>query len=196
MSKGEETRHAILIRAAQLASEIGLEALSIGRLAREVGLSKSGLFAHFGSKEKLQREVVDFLVGFYQEEVVRPAFRAPRGEPRIRLLLENWLQWSNSYFGGGCPFVQMSAEYDDRPGPIRDFLSQTQREWLAGTAKSARLAMDEGHFRSDLDPEQFAFEFFALLLGYHHGARLIRDPHAEKHVRAAFEDLIIRSRKV
>jgi AcrR family transcriptional regulator len=194
MRKGEETRQAILMQAAKLANQIGLESLSIGRLADEVGMSKSGLFAHFGAKEKLQKEVLEFLVEFYLEEVVRPAFRAPRGEPRIRLLLESWLRWTNRHFDGGCPFVQMSAEYDDRPGPIREYLSATQREWMAGTAKSVRLAVTEGHFRPDLDPEQFAFEFFALLLGYHHGARLIRDPDAEKRVRAAFEDLIIRSR--
>lgn len=195
MSKGERTHQAIVLRATQLASRIGLDALSIGRLADEMGMSKSGLFAHFGAKETLQREVLAFAIASYVEKVVRPAFTAPRGEPRIRALLENWLRWSNDHFEGGCPFVQMSAELDDRPGPLREHLRNTQREWLAGTTRSAQMAIDEGQFRTDLDPEQFAFEFFALLLGYHHSARLIRDPDAEMRVRRAFEDLVARARK-
>jgi AcrR family transcriptional regulator len=194
MKKGERTKQTILEQATSLASRIGLEALSIGRLAEELDMSKSGIFAHFGSKESLQMEVLQFAAESFVELVVRPSFQAPRGEPRIQALFQNWLIWAKTtQHRSGCLFVQAATEFDDQPGPIRDALEKLQREWLGGLVESARRAQAEGHFRQDLDPEQFAFELYALLLGYHNSYRLLNDPQAEARVRAAVEDLLQRS---
>jgi AcrR family transcriptional regulator len=195
MSKSEQTHEAILDEATRLASRIGLEALSIGELARALGMSKSGLFAHFGAKEVLQREVLEHVAGVFIAEVIRPALRAPRGEPRLRLVFENWLRWSTARHEGGCPFVQASVEYDDRPGPLRDYLAGEQTRWLDFLAEATELAIAAGHFRAAVDPQQFAFELNGLMLSYHHAARLLRDPGAEIRVRTAFENLLTRSRR-
>jgi len=191
MTKGEDTRLAILDRAASLASRIGLEALSIGRLADEMSMSRSGLFAHFGAKEALQLAVLTHAGQSFVELVVLPAFQAPRGEPRLTATFENWLQLvAATQYEGGSLFVQASTEFDDRPGPVQDLVRAQQKRWIASVARSARLARDEGHFCADLDPEQFAFEFHSLLIGYHYLFRLIRDPQAEQRVREAFRRLL------
>ncbi len=195
MTKGEDTKQAVLRRASKLASRIGLEALTIGRLADEVGMSKSGLFSHFGAKETLQVAVLEFTALDYRDGVVRPAFREPAGEPRIRALFENWLKWVKANaLEGGCLFVQSATEFDDRSGPVRDCLEQWQRRWLDGLAESARRAAEAGHFRADLDCDRFAFEYYALLLGYHNAQRMLRDPRAEDHVRASIDELLARCR--
>ena len=195
MRKGEETRQAILEGASKLASRIGLGALSIGLLASKMNMSKSGLFAHFGSKEALQVQVLEYTANSFRNQVVRPAFKADRGEPRIRKLFENWLSWINdSNLECGCLFVQTATEFDDKPGPVRDCIEDNQREWLAGLAESARRAIAEGHFREDVDPDIFAFEFYSMLLGYHHAYRMLHDPKAERHVRLAISNLIDKCR--
>ena len=191
MTKGADTREIILRRATDLASRIGLQGLSIGRLSREVGMSKSGLFAHFGSKEALQVETLRTAGEAFVDDVVRPAFKAPRGEPRIRAIFEGWVQWARSrQMKGGCIFVQASTEFDDQPGPIRDALEQQQRDWLDLVEESAQRARSEGHFRADADAEQFAFEFNALLMGYHHAHRMMRDAQAESRLHRAFTKLL------
>lgn len=195
MSKGEETRTAILDTALALASTGGLEGLSIGGLAREVGLSKSGLFAHFNSKENLQLQVLETAEGRFVAEVVLPAIRQPRGEPRVRALFDNWLDWTKaSFLPGGCPFVATTVELDDRPGPLRDHLVDAQSRWLATLARAASIAVEEGHFRPDLDTEQFAYELYSVLLAYHLFRRLLRDPRAEARCRSAFERLLASAR--
>ena len=191
MSKGEETRRAVLRHALDLSSRIGLEGLSIGRLAEEMKMSKSGLFGHFKSKEALQMQALELGAGDFLDVVVRPAFREPEGEPRVRRLFENWVGWTlNNRYSGGCPFVQFSFELDDRPGPLRDEVQRQQRGWIGILAEAARRAVGCGHFKADLDPTQFAYEFQALMLGYHHASRLMRDPHADDRVRRSFESLI------
>lgn len=195
VSKGAETREAILDTALSLASTEGLEALSIGTLARAVGLSKSGLFAHFGSKEDLQIAVLGTAVDRFVADVVSPALRQPRGEPRLRALFENWLGWEQATFlPGGCPFLAVSCELDDRPGRVRDFLVQTQRDWLDTIATAVRIAMAEGHFASTVTPEQFAYEAYSVILAYHQFKRLLHDPRAEERCRLSFESLLARSR--
>jgi AcrR family transcriptional regulator len=195
MRKGERTRQAILDRALELATTVGFEGLTIGRLAQDLRLSKSGLFAHFQGKEELLLRVLETARERFVEQVVRPALKAPRGEPRIRLLFERWLAWErSSEFPGGCPFIAAAIELDDRPGPARDYLVQAQRDWMEVLATSARAAVQEGHFREDLDVEQFAYEFHGVTLSYHHVARLLRDPQAETRVRRAFEALLGASR--
>jgi AcrR family transcriptional regulator len=191
MSKGDDTRERILERAFRIASRDGLEGLSIGGLADALAMSKSGLFAHFGSKEELQVEILRAAARRFEDAVVRPAFRAPRGTPRIRGLLENWVRWANSPdSAGGCVFVTAAVELDDRAGRPRDFLVQTQRQLNEALARSARMSIEVGHFRKDLDCQQFAFELYGLLLGYHHAKRLFRDPRAEAALRTGFERLL------
>ena len=195
MAKGEETRDTILETALALASTGGLEGLSIGTLASAVGLSKSGLFAHFGSKEDLQLAVLRTAADRFVAEVITPALREPRGEPRVRALFGRWLAWEQaSYLPGGCPFIAVSSELDDRPGPVRDYLVQSQRDWLDALANSARIAVAEGHFRGDLDPDQFAYELYSVILAFHQFHRLLRDPSTGERCRRAFEGLLDRSR--
>ena len=191
VGKGEQTREAILERAIRLASEVGLEGVTIGRLADALDLSKSGLFAHFESKETLQVETIERAAQRFIEVVVRPALSAPRGEPRLRALFERWLRWPRAVpQPGGCIFVQASVELDDRPGPARDRLVQLQREWLDTLARAVRGARDEGHLGADVDAQQLAFELYGVMLSYHHHARLLRDRSAEERAHRAFERLL------
>lgn len=195
MAKGEATREAILDRALSIASQTGLEGLTMGTLAKEVKLSKSGLFAHFQSKEQLQLDVLETAVARFIEKVITPALRERRGEPRVRALFDRWMEWEDaSFLPGGCPFVALATELDDKPGPIRDRLVAYQRDWLQSLATAARIATDEKHFRADLDPDQFAFNLYAIILSYHYYSRLLRDPAAETRARKAFESLLAASR--
>jgi AcrR family transcriptional regulator len=197
MSKGEDTRREILERAAGLASQVGLEGLTIGRLADELELSKSGLFAHFHSKEALQVETLRFAAELFVDRVVRPALKAPRGEPRVRALFERWLEWAKANpLPGGCVFVAAACEMDDREGPAREELVRQQRDWLELIASVARTAIREGVFRADADPEQFAYELHGVKLAYHHASRLLRDPAAEARARRAFDALLDNVRAV
>jgi AcrR family transcriptional regulator len=194
-SKSETTREAILQEGLALASRIGFEPLSIGELAKAVGMSKSGLYAHFRDKEDLQVQVLRRAGEIFTEQVVVPAQSAPEGEARLRELFARWLAWAESKaVPGGCPFMSAANEYDDRPGPVRDYLVEGQQRWLGGLAKAARLAVDRGEFRADLDLEQFAHDFYALALAYNHFRRLLRDPRAEERARAGFENLLAAAR--
>jgi AcrR family transcriptional regulator len=185
------TRQAILDRACAVASTVGLEGVTIGRLSEELQLSKSGLFAHFKSKEALQVQTLDHAANVFVDHVVRPALTAPRGEPRVRALFERWSAWAQeTRFPGGCLFVSAATEYDDRPGPVRDHLVKTQRDWLDALAHAFRIGISEGHFRPDADPEQFAHDLYAVMLGWHHAARLMNDPRAEDRARRAFNALL------
>jgi AcrR family transcriptional regulator len=191
MRKGEQTRAAILDRAVQLASAVGLEGLTIGRLASEAALSKSGLFAHFASKEALQVQTLERAAERFVQVVVKPGLAARRGEPRVRELFERWLRWPAEVpQPGGCIFVAASAELDDRPGPARDRLAQLQRDWLDVLAGAVRVARDEGHLRAGVDPEQFAFEMYGIMLVTHLASRLLRDRQAVPRARRAFERLL------
>jgi AcrR family transcriptional regulator len=191
MRKGDATRAAILEHGVELATETGLDGLTIGRLATDLGLSKSGLFAHFRSKEALQIQVLDAAAERFVEEVVRPAVKKPRGEPRLAALFERWLAWTRSNSGpGGCVFVAAAAELDDRPGPVRDRLVALQKGWLGVMAMVYRTGVEEQHFRGDVDEEQFAYDLYSLMLGFHHAARLLRDPRADARAHAAFERLL------
>ncbi|HEX5058834.1 MAG TPA: TetR/AcrR family transcriptional regulator [Kofleriaceae bacterium] len=192
MSKGEETRQAILSRAFELATVVGVSGLSIGRLAEEMGLSKSGLFAHFGSKEALEVAVVEEASRQFVQEVMVPALRHPRGEPRLRALFDGWMQWGQR--PGGCFFVGASTELDDRPGAPRDTLVRALKDWLDELAKAVRISISEGHFRADVNPEQVAFEIYGLMLGMHTFHRFLREPTTLDRARQAFERLLTDSR--
>lgn len=191
MGKGEQTREAILLHALKLATKVGFEGLTIGRLADDLKLSKSGLFAHFGSKESLQVKVLELASRRFVDEVVKPALTAPRGVRRVRALFERWLAWETSpSLPGGCPFNAAATELDDRPGPAHDYVVRAQRDWLETVANTARTAIQEGHFDADLDCEQFAYELQSIMLGYAHAARLMKDPKARARTERAFEALL------
>lgn len=192
MSKGEETRQAILAKAFELATVVGVSGLSIGRLAEQTGLSKSGLFAHFGSKEALEVAVVEEASRQFIQEVMVPALREPRGEPRLRALFRNWMRWGDR--PGGCFFVGASAELDDRPGPPRDALVRVQKDWVDELAKATRIAVSEGHFHAGVDPDQFAFELYSVMLGAHLFTRFLREPATVGRTREAFERLVAAAR--
>jgi AcrR family transcriptional regulator len=190
-TKGADTRHAVLERAVALASKVGLGGLTIGTLADELQLSKSGLFGHFRSKEALQIQVLNHAAERFIEAVVRPALAQPRGEPRVRSLFHRWLDWARSSpMPGGCLFVAAATELDDKDGPVRDRLQTLQREWLGVIAMSFQKGIEEGHFPEDADPDQFAHDLYGVMLAYHHAHRLLRDPKAEARARHAFQQLL------
>jgi AcrR family transcriptional regulator len=193
VGKGEQTRAAVLDEAARVVSAIGLNGLTIGVLADRMQLSKSGLFGHFRSKEQLQLAVVDRAVELYSERVVRPALKAPRGEPRLRELFDRQLRWSSGDLAlpGGCFFSSVAAELDDAPSsPVRDRVVNAERDHAELLANVFRTGIGEGHLRPDADPEQYAFDVKGILLSYQHASRLLADPKAEDRARAAFEALL------
>lgn len=186
MSKGEATREAILDAAGKLAGHVGLGGMTIGSLAADTGLSKSGLYAHFRSKESLQIQVLEHTRARFVAQVVAPALTAPRGEPRVRAIFENWLRWDAQ--PGGCLFVAASSELDDQPGPVRDRLVRDQRDWLDTLAEVFRTGIAEGELAGD--PEQFAFDLDGVMLSCHMSGRLLGDEAAEARARRAFESLL------
>ncbi len=191
MSKGEETRERILESAVRLASRDGLSGLTIAGLASETGLSKSGLFAHFGSKDALELQVLEAAIGMFRDTVVRPALKAPRGEARLRAFFERWLAWGDDpRFPGGCLIVAAASELDDKPGPARDYLVAAQKDLLTSLARTVKHAAEVGYLRADVSPDEVAFHLYALILGYHHARRLLADPRSSAFVHAAFERLI------
>lgn len=171
-----------------LASSVGLEGLTIGALASDLGLSKSGLFAHFKSKEKLQLDVLDAAAEHFRSRVFLPALSVQRGLPRLRAIFQHWIAWARSKeLPGGCIFLAGALEWDDREGPVRQRLVGWFRALEVGLTRSVQLTIDEGHFRPDVDPEQFASEMHALVIKYHLDARLLRSERAVEHAKIAFE---------
>lgn len=193
LTKGEQTRAAILDEALKIASRLGLEGLTIGSLADATGMSKSGLFAHFGSREDMQLAVLEHAAQIYGEKVFMPALRIERGLPRLRALFERWLDWTlESGLPGGCIMISTAIEYDDRPGPIRDAAIANQHRGNAIMRKAVRLAVDEGHLGADVDPEQISFEMLGIVLASHNHRRLLGDREARKRALKAFDELVAR----
>ncbi len=191
MTKGLETRERILDTAFRMAARDGLEGVSFSTLASELGLSKSGLFAHFKSKEELQLEMLRTASQHFVDQIMTPAFKERRGLPRLNALFDNWIRWaSDPDLPGGCIFVAASTEFDDHEGRVRDFVVEQQHLLLQTIARAVSLCIETGDFRKDLDVEQFAFEFLGVYLAFHEARRLLRDPRAEKRVRKAFARLI------
>lgn len=177
------------------ASKTGFEALSIGKLASAVGMSKSGLFAHFNSKEQLQVDLLKAIAKKFVEVVITPSLKASRGEPRIRAMLKYLLAWADAKFmPGGCLFLTAIVEFDDKPGPARDFLVSNQKLWLNFISEAASLAIVEDHFQKDLDIELFTFEFHSIYQSYHYASRLLNDPLAESRAWIMLDKLLERSR--
>ena len=192
MSKGEQTRLAVLDEAVEVARRVGLSGLTIGSLAEQAHLSKSGLFGHFHSKEALQLQVLERARERFEEEVARPVLRAPRGEARVRELIDRWLQWDAT--PGGCPFVAAASEFDDQPGAVRDRLVRDQRDLFDMITTVFRTGVAEGQFRADADPDQFAHDLYGVMLACHHASRLLGDGQAENRARRAVEALLAAAR--
>jgi AcrR family transcriptional regulator len=192
MRKGERTRGVILNESMALASQVGLEGLSIGSLSRRLDMSKSGLFAHFGSKEDLQLQTLRQAQGLFAERVFAPALKHAPGLPRIEALFSNWLAWieNSADLPGGCLILAAATEYDDRPGALRDELAAGQRELRGAVAKAVRLAVDAGHLHAQADAWQLTFEILGIVLATHHDRRLLGDPRASERALAAFQRLI------
>jgi len=194
--KGQRTRALILDEAVALASQVGLEGLSIGSLAERLGLSKSGLFSHFGSKEDLQVLTLQQTQRLFKQDVFGPALTEPLGLPRLRRLFSNWLAWLEHDRPGGCPMLAASVEYDDRPGAVRELLVAGQRELRGAIAKAIRQAIDAGQLAPQTDPWQIAFEMIGIVLVMHHDRRLLGDARSSARARDAFERLIQAARPV
>ncbi|MGH8706965.1 MAG: TetR/AcrR family transcriptional regulator [Burkholderiales bacterium] len=191
-TKGEQTRAAILDQAVQVASRTGLEGLTIGLLADASGMSKSGLFAHFGSREDLQLATLEHVKASFGEQVLTPVLKVDRGMPRLRALFLAWIDWKTSPGPGGCVLQSAAHEYDDRPGRIRDSVVDGQRRALAMIERAVRVAAEEGHLRPETDPAQIAFEMYGQILVYHNHRRLLGDREGRKRALLAFDELVAR----
>lgn len=178
MTKGFTTKENILKTALDLTSKFGLESLSIGELAKSVGMSKSGLFSHFKSKEKLQIMVMDYAADSFTLKVIRPAIKKPRGIERLNSIMDHWKKWSSSYMSGGCPFLSSIVEFDDRPGNVRDHIQYLQQKMINTYEKAIIICIEEGQFKSDTDVKQTAYDIYSNMIGYHIYSRLLKDEKA------------------
>jgi AcrR family transcriptional regulator len=182
--KGERTRESILRTAVDLASLEGLEGLTIGRLANELKMSKSGLFAHFGSKQDLQLATVEMAREIFKEWVIRPALARPPGMPRLWELLERWLNHvEDKVFAGGCFFTAASFEFDSRPGPVRTAIVEAMQQWLSTLIRAIQEAQKAGHLSADLDPARFALEIYSMAVGAHWAFGLLGQRNALENAR-------------
>jgi len=188
--KGESTRAAIVQVAVAIARRDGLEGLTIGAVAEAAGMSKSGVFAHFGSREDLQLAVLKAYAERFVDEVLRPAVREPRGLPRLSALLENWVEFLIRELEQGCLMISGASEYDDRPGALRDAMVAIVQGWNQELLRAIGLAKSEGHLRADADSEQLAFEIYGLMLAMHQEARLLRSAQSPARVRIGLARLI------
>ncbi|NDY93562.1 TetR/AcrR family transcriptional regulator [Ideonella livida] len=190
LHKGQQTRATILEAALGLAAHVGLEGLSIGAIAEVTGMSKSGVFAHFGSREELQISVIREYHAKFEEEVFFPAIREPRGLARLNALFEHWMKRVSVEIDSGCIYISGAVEFDDRPGPVRDALADMVRSWQLALERAIRLAVETGELRADTDPAQFLFEVHGLILATHHDARFLRNPGAIDRARRGFARIV------
>jgi AcrR family transcriptional regulator len=187
-----QTRASILDAALLLSAQKGLEGLSIGTLAEVTGMSKSGVFAHFGSREELQISVIREYHRRFEDEVFYPAIRQPRGVQRLRALFDRWIERVTVEIDSGCIYISGAVEFDDRPGPVRDALADMVLAWQTALHRAIELAREVGELRADTDAQQMAFEMHGLILALHHDARFLRVPGAIERARRGFESLLAR----
>src|SRR5687768_14486410 len=187
--KGQQTKAVIIDAALNLAAQIGLEGLSIGAIAEVTQMSKSGVFAHFGSREELQISVVREYHARFEQEVFYPALTAPRGLPRLRALFDNWMKRTSTEIDSGCIYISGAVEFDDRPGPVRDTLAESVNIWLAAMLRAVTQAQEEGHLRADADAKQISFEIYALILALHYEARFLRSLDSLSRANAGFDNI-------
>ena len=192
MQKGQQTKAAIVDAALGLATQIGLEGLSIGALAEVMRMSKSGVFAHFGSREELQISVIREYHMRFEEEVFYPALQQARGLPRLRALFGNWMRRTSVEIDSGCLYISGAVEFDDRPGPVRDALAGSVKTWLAAMYRAVVQAKEAGHLRSDADEHQMAFEIHGLILALHYEARFLKTPGSIDRANTGFAHIVAR----
>ena len=190
MRKGEQTRAAILDIALELASRNGLEGLTIGLLADRMNMSKSGVFAHFGSREDLQIEVLKLYHQRFEQEVFYPSVQEPRGLPRLESMFARWVRRVSVEIASGCIYISGAVEYDDRPGPIRESLVSMVKAWQGALLRCVQQAIDCNDLKSDTDPQQLVYECYGLILALHHDARFLRIPGAVERANRGFARLI------
>ena len=194
MRKGELTRAAILDVALQLASRQGLEGLTIGLLADQMKMSKSGVFAHFGSREDLQIEVVKLYHRHFEQEVFYPSILEPRGLPRLQAMFARWITQVTIEIASGCIYISGAVEYDDRPGEIHDQLVGMVLTWQNALQRAVVQSIEAGQLRADLDAAQMVYEMYGLILALHHDARFLKIPGSVERAQAGFERLIAGAR--
>ena len=192
LHKGQQTRATILDAALTLAAHMGLEGLSIGALAEVTGMSKSGVFAHFGSRDELQIAVVREYHHKFEEEVFYPALREARGLPRLRALFENWVRRVAVEIDSGCIYISGAVEFDDRPGPVRDALVTAASAWIEAMKRAVAQARQEGHLKAGVDESQVGFEINGLILALHYDARFLQQPGALERARRGFDNILAR----
>lgn len=190
LHKGQQTKAAIVDAALGLATQIGLEGLSIGALAEVTRMSKSGVFAHFGSREELQISVIRDYFARFEAEVFYPALEQPRGLPRLRAMFDNWMKRVAVEIQSGCIFISGAVEFDDRPGPVRDALANSVQTWLAAMYRAVLQAKDEGHLLPDADAQQIAFEIHGLILALHYEARFLKNPGSVARANVGFANIL------
>lgn len=190
--KGRQTKAAIVDAALRLATQIGLEGLSIGALAEVMQMSKSGVFAHFGSREELQISVVREYHARFEEEVFFPALQPPRGLPRLCAMFDNWMNRTSVEIDSGCIYISGAVEFDDRPGPVRDALADSVRTWLAAIQRAVVQAREAGHLQQHADAAQVAFEIHGLILALHYEARFLKAPGSIARAKTAFANILAR----
>lgn len=190
MRKGEMTRAAILDVAITLASRDGLEGLTIGLLAEKMSMSKSGVFAHFGSREDLQIEVVKLYHRQFEQEVFYPSIKEARGLPRLEAMFARWIRQVTIEIASGCIYISGAVEYDDRPGAIREQLVSMVCTWQQALHRCALQAIEAGHLRADTDADQLVYEMYGLILGLHHDARFLKKAGSVERAQKGFDRLI------
>ena len=190
--KGQQTKAAIIDAALRLATQVGLEGLSIGALAELMHMSKSGVFAHFGSREDLQISVVHEYFHQFEQEVFYPALRLPRGLPRVEALFANWMKRVAVEIQSGCIFISGAVEFDDRPGPVRDALATSVKTWHAAMHRAVMQAREEGHLSAGADAQQMAFEIHGLILALHYEARFLNNPGSIARANTGFAHILSR----
>ena len=190
LQKGQQTKAAIVDAALGLATQIGLEGLSIGALAEVTQMSKSGVFAHFGSREELQISVVREYHSRFEDDVFYPSMSAPRGLPRLRAMFANWMKRTSIEIDSGCIYISGAVEFDDRPGPVRDALASSIMTWHAAMRRAIINAREAGHLREDADEEQMLFEIHGLILALHYEARFLKNPGSIARANAGFDNIL------
>lgn len=193
MNKSLDTKIHILDTALGLARTIGFESISIGELAKKVGMSKSGLFAHFKSKETLQVMIMDHASMNFTKKVIMPAIKKPRGVVRLKAILDNWLKWSLKDQDGSCPLIAAAVEFDARPGVVKDRVKEHIGALHLTLSRACELAVEEGEFRADTDCDQVAQEIFSFILAYHLYIKTLNDKKSEKRFKKSIEELIERN---
>jgi AcrR family transcriptional regulator len=192
LHKGQQTKAAIIEAALGLATQIGLEGLSIGALAEITQMSKSGVFAHFGSREELQISVIREYFSRFEQEIFYPALDVARGLPRLRALFGNWMKRVAVEIQSGCIFISGAVEFDDRPGPVRDALASSVQTWMQALTRAIVQAQECNQLEAQADPAQIAFEIHALILALHYEARFLKNPGSLERANTAFANILVR----